>query len=182
MKKSTIRKLLSGTIIALLILVAFGYYRLGGLNSILVETITVDNYYLVGRYFEATYKSDTIRAYFEEMKEYLKDGVLTGHPVIIYDQEPSGSRGKATGFIGIKLVERPSSSLYKLEKREVPAKRSIRVSKDAHISVMPNPNKIDRLIKDYALTHALVVGDFNIEIYHPNNRLVIERPILDGVD
>jgi len=181
-KKSTIKKLLGGTIIALLILVAFGYYRLGGLNPVLVEIITVDNYYLVGRYFEATYKSDTIRAYFEEMKGYLNDSTLTGQPIIIYDQEPSGSRGKATGFIGIKLKESPSYSLDDLEKREIPAKRSIRVSKDAHISVMPNPNKIDRLIKDYALTHALVVGDLNIEIYHPNNRLVIERPILSGVD
>jgi hypothetical protein len=181
-KKSTFRKLLGSTIIVLLILLAFGYYRLGGLSPVLVETITVDNYHLVGRYFEATYKSDTIRAYFEEMKGYLKDGVLTGQPVIIYDQEPSGSRGKATGFIGIKLVESPSWSLDNLEKREIPAKRSIRVSKDAHISVMPNPNKIDRLISDYALTHALSIGDLNIEIYHPNNRLVIERPILSGVD
>jgi hypothetical protein len=180
-RKLTTRKLLVITIILVLFLLAFAYYRLGGLKSVQIETVRVDGYHLVGRYFEGNYKSDTIRVYFEEMKGYLKDGMLTGQPVIIYDQEPIGSRGKATSFIGIMLVESPSSSLDDLEKREIPAKRSIRVSKDAHISVMPNPDRIDRLIQAYAQANTLTVGESNIEIYHKNNRLVIERPIL-GAD
>ena len=111
----------------------------------------------------------------------MKDGVLKGHPVIIYDQEPIGSSGKATSFIGIMLVESPPSPLDDLEEREIPAKRSVRVSKDAHISVMPNPDRIDRLIQAYAQANTLTVDELNIEIYHKNNRLVIERPIL-GAD
>ncbi len=182
MRKSTTRNLLVITIILVLILLAFGYYRLGGLNSIQIEIVTVDSYHLVGRYFEGNYKSDTIRIYFEEMKEYLKEGTLKGQPIIIYDQEPTGSPGKATSYIGVLLVGSPSSSLDNLEKREIPAKRSIRVSKDAHISVMPNPDRIDRMIQAYAQAKTLTVGELNIEIYYPNNRLVIERPILRGGD
>jgi len=182
MKKWTIRKLLSITFILVIILLAGGYYSLGGLNSLQIETVMVDSYHLVGRYYEGTYKSDTIRLYFEEMKGYLKDGILSGQPVIIYDQESTESRGKARSFIGIMLVESPSSAFDDLEKRKIPAKRSIRVSKDAHISVMPNPDKIDRLIQAYVHDKGLIAGELNIEIYHENNRLVIERPILGGFD
>jgi hypothetical protein len=46
---------------------------------------------------------------------------------------------------------------------------------------MPNPDRIDRLIQAYAQANTLTVGESNIEIYHKNNRLVIERPIL-GAD
>ena len=80
------------------------------------------------------------------------------------------------------LEQNQLSSHEDLEKREIPAKRSIRVSKDAHIAVMPNPDRIDRLIQAYAQDEDLTASELNIEIYYHNNRLVIERPILSGID
>jgi 3D (Asp-Asp-Asp) domain-containing protein len=65
-----------------------------------------------------------------------------------------------------------------LTSKEITASVAIRISKEAHISVMPNPEKIHELIESFANEHRLKVGDLDIEIYHTHNRLVIERPVL----
>ena len=176
------RKVLGFSVSLIVILLAVVYYKLGGFNSLQVETIEVNNYHLVGRYFEGSYKSDTVGRYFEEMRGYLDTGILIGQLVIIYDQELIEKHGKTRSFIGVMLEQNQLSSHEDLEKREIPAKRSIRVSKDAHIAVMPNPDRIDRLIQAYAQDEDLTASELNIEIYYHNNRLVIERPILSGID
>jgi len=176
------RKLLVITIAIVLIILGFGYYKLGGLYSVKIETVRVDNYHLVGKYFSGSYKSDSIRVYFEEMSAYIKDGTLSGQPVIIYDQEQSDGDGKGTSFIGVMLADHPTSLPASLVKRDIPAQKSIKVTKDAHISVMPNPDKIDQMIQEYALANDLTIAESNIEIYQKNNRLVIERPIVSGAD
>lgn len=176
------RKVLGFSVSLIVILLAVVYYKLGGFNSLQVETIEVNNYHLVGRYFEGSYKRDTVGRYFEEMRSYLDTGILTGQLVIIYNQELIGKHGKTRSFIGIMLEQNLLSSIDDLEKREIPAKGSIRVSKDAHIAVMPNPDRIDRLIQAYAKDEDLTASELNIEIYYDNNRLVIERPILSGID
>ena len=176
------RKVLGFSVSLMVMLLAVVYYKLGGFNSLQVETIEVNNYHLVGRYFEGSFKSDTVGRYFEEMRGYLDNGILVGQLVIIYDQEAVGRHGKVKSFIGVALEENRLSSFDDLEKREISAKRSIRVSKNAHIAVMPNPDRVDRLIQAYARDEDLVVSELNIEIYYNNNRLVIERPILSGLD
>ena len=181
MKLSVTRKVFGFSVIFIILLLTAGYYRLGGFNGLSLETITVNNYDLVGLYFEGSYKSDTVRAYFEKMKGFIDDDRVEGQVVIIYDQEPQGKRGYTKGFIGIRLIEPPLISLHSLEKRFIPTKRSVRISKDAHISVMPNPDKIDRLIIEYADSNDLELSSMNIELYYPNNRLVVERPIKEQI-
>lgn len=175
MRKPGIRRLLGFLFLTLLLLLFFGYYQLGGLNPLQVEMVRVDNYYLIGRYFQGNHQSDTIRLYFNEMNRYVEEGILSGHPAIIYDQEPEGTRGKSKSFIGI-LTKKPTS-YGDLKQRQISATECIRVYKNSHISVMPNPAKIEKLIRSYAEEHGYELDEFNVEIYHPSSRLVIERPI-----
>ena len=87
------RKVLGFSVSLIVILLAVVYYKLGGFNSLQVETIEVNNYHLVGRYFEGSYKSDTVGRYFEEMRGYLDTGILIGQLVTIYDQELTEKHG-----------------------------------------------------------------------------------------
>lgn len=176
MSRSGVRKLLGYAFILLVIVLLFGYYKLGGFNPVQAELVQVNNYYLAGRNFQGSYKSDTVRVYFNEMRDYVQEGKVKGQPVIIYDQEPTGKRGHSAMFIGVRLTaqEPPGPDL---EIRPVAATRAIRISKDAHISVMPNPDKIGRKILRYAEENGLEMVGSSIEIYFPNNRLVIEQPV-----
>ena len=178
MKIPRVKKLLGLLILFVLLILAIGYFKLGGFSPVRVELVDVEDYHLVGRYFKGRYQSDTIGTYFKEMKSYIEEGVVEGFPAIIYDHEPEGNRGEVESYIGI--LTKGQTTIHQLEKREVPASKAIRVSKDAHISVMPNPDKIKGLIETCAEEYQLEFGQFNIEIYHPNNRLVIERPVISG--
>ena len=153
-----------------------GYYQLGGFKPINIELVKVDDYRLVGKSFEGSFRSDSIRIYFNEMKSLVQQGTVQGQPTIIYDQEPDGTKGFSRSFIGI-LLEKDNSAPAHLEQREISTSRAIRVSKDAHISVMPNPDKIAKRIEQYSRQHQVQPMGPSIEIYRPENRLVIEQPV-----
>jgi len=169
--------LLLGSLGVLLVVIGFGYYKLGGFNSLQLELAEVNNYHLVGRSFEGSYQSDTVRYYFKEMKGYVEQELIDGNPVIIYDKEPEGQQGLARCFIGIKTEE--ETIIDSLEIRKITAKKCIRVSQDAHIAVIPTPEKIDKKIRAFAADNQLQLTGHNIEIYYPNNRMVIERPVFN---
>ena len=176
MRKPGLRKLLGITVGFLTVIFLIAYYLLGGFSPVTLELVQVNNYKLAGRYFEGSYRSDTIRIYFNEMKTLLQQGQLDGYPVIIYDQEPDGVRGLSKSFVGIELSDSLALPVN-LEKREMRATQVIRVSKNAHISVMPGPNSINKRITRYCQEHNISPVGPSIEIYHPDNRLVIEQPV-----
>lgn len=176
MRKPGLKKLLGITVGFLSVIFLMVYYILGGFSPVTLELVRVNNYQLAGRYFEGSYRSDSIRIYFNEMKTLLQQGRLQGYPVIIYDQEPDGIRGISKSFIGIELSDN-NSTPGNLEKREMKATEVIRISKDAHISVMPGPNNINKRITRFCQEHDVSPVGPSIEIYHPNNRLVIEQPV-----
>lgn len=156
--------------------IAGAYYFLGGFNALQIETVAVSNYYLVGKSFEGTYKSDTLQEYFTLMKSHLQEKTYEGRLAVIYDQEPQGSKGYIKSFIGIVLSKELHQIPRNLETRNITCSEAVRVWKDCHSSLMPNPHEITRLITDN-------LGDrpayqFSIEMYYPDNRLVVERPLL----
>ena len=110
------------------------------------------------------------------MRSLVLQSKVQGQPVIIYDQEPDGTRGFSRSFIGVVLTGNVSAPGH-LENREISASHAIRVSKDAHISVMPKPEKIAKKIKDFSAQQGALLTGPSIEIYMPNNRLVIEQPV-----
>lgn len=181
MSRTRIRKIAGISVVLLVIALFAGYVILGGFRPVQISLVQVDNYYLLGRHFEGRYKSDTVGNYFSEMRAYLLDGIIKGSPVIIYDEEPGDRRGISKVFIGIKLTDISSLTDQKttgdLENREILASRAIRVSKDAHISVMPNPDRISRKIIQFSKENGLIIDGPCIEIYHSNDRLVIEQPV-----
>lgn len=153
------------------------YYFLGGFNPLQIKTVTVDSYYMIGKYFNGSYKSDTIQVYFSEMRDYVKTGTYQGPITIIYDQEPVGSRGMIKSFIGIRLSQATEVLPQDLTTRVIYADHAVRISKDCHSALMPNPNKIAEIINELLINENRIPFDFSIEMYYPNNRLVIEQPL-----
>ncbi len=174
-------------LLAFVVIIPLVYYALGGFKPLKVEVVEVEEYFLIGRDFQGTYSSDTLKQYFNEMKSYLQEGKFQGCIAVIYYQEPEGARGYVQSFVGIKLDEDPSSNEAQkiLSQKELaglivsstPVK-VIRVSKDSHSSMMPNPDKIQDRIQSEAARLNVAIRPFNIELYYPNNRLVVESLII----
>ena len=162
-------------LILLVAALAGAYAYLGGFNPLQAERVGVSSYHLVGRTFDGSYRSDTIRQYFDEMRTLLQRQQLSEQPVvIIYDQEPQGSQGQIKNFIGIFTRNVTIDPDLRLQSRTISADSALRISKNCHPSLMPNPDKIAALIdKELGSASALTP---NIELYYPNDRLIIERP------
>ncbi len=168
-----------GLILLLFILAIMGgvYYYLGGFNPVSVEVVPVQPYFLLGKEFSGSHRSDTLRTYFNQMKA-LRDSLnLSGPVVLIYDQEPQGPRGMVSNFTGLRLESPPRSTAPGYKIRSVRADSVVRISKDCHAALMPNPSKVESLLQDYLQRNGLVPFDYNLELYYPDNRLVIERPL-----
>ncbi len=176
MSKSGLKKIVGVLIGIFLVGLLIAFYQLGGFRPVVMELIPVYDYQLAGRYFNGSFRSDSIRIYFNQMSQLVQQNKLKGQPVIIYDQEPDGSRGLSKSFIGV-LLRNEQGIPPDLEKREIFASNAIRLSKDAHISVMPKPHKIAERINDFCEQHNAQSFGPSIEIYYPNNRLVIEQPV-----
>ena len=174
---------LAGIFGALLVVVlTAAYIFLGGFSPVKISLVEVNNYYLLGRQFEGRYKSDTIGNFVREMRGYIQDGIIKGQPVIIYDREPGDIHGISLVFVGIKLTDTSvlnddHQQTGELRKREIMATQAIRVAKNAHISMMPNPDRISRKITQFSKENGLTIDGPCIEIYHSNDRLVIEQPV-----
>jgi|GEM_PF-6162682 len=147
--------------------------NLGGFKPLKIERVAVDSYRMIGREFSGSYRSDTIRQYFDEMRQLLEAHNSNDPIIIIYDQEPEGMRGNIKNFVGVFVTSEIKHSKTGLQERVVIADSAVRVSKACHPSLMPNPEKINSYI-DAELGDA---GESpSIELYYPDNRLVVERP------
>lgn len=164
-------------VVTLVVSIPLAYYWLGGFNPLQVELVPVDQIYLVGRYFEGRQQSDTIRRYFNEMKEYVQGDTYPGQLVIIYDQEPRGPSGQVKVFVGVRMQKPLKEAAGGLQLRTLEASRAIRISKASHSVVMPNPEDLNKLIADYAREQHLKLRGPSMEIYLPDNRLLVEHPL-----
>ena len=158
--------------------ILFIYYWLGGFNSLQVQTVEVGNYYVAGRYFQGTYKSDTVASYFMETKQLIEQGDLDGVLTLIYDQEPTGKRGQMKSFIGVTMSDTTATLPAGFEWRRIRSDRVVQAKIASHVAVMPNPEKIKERIQDHAKYEGLKLAEYSIEKYLSDWEVITEVPVL----
>ena len=101
-----------------------------------IERVAVNSYHLIGREFSGSYRSDTIRLYFDEMRQLLEAHNTADPIIIIYDQEPQGMRGNIKNFVGVFATPEIKNSKSELTERVIIADSAVRVFQ----SLSPQPN------------------------------------------
>lgn len=168
------RKLLWIIFGVLLIIILGVYYFLGGFNEVAIEVIEVENYEVVGHYYEGPYERDTIASLFFDAKELLENKILSGDlSVINFENDPEQKHSKI--FIGILVNQETSDFPKNLERRKVNGGKVIRASIQSHNIVMPTRDKIDEKMTAFAAANNLTLSGVTIERYVSENQLLIEK-------
>lgn len=168
------RKLLWIIFGVLLVILLSVYFFLGGFNEVGVEVAEVENYEVVGHFYEGPYKRDTIASLFFEAKHLLEIKTLSGDlSVINFENDPEQNHSKI--FIGILVNQEAADFPAHLESREVGGGKIIRASIQSHNVVMPTRDKIDEKMEAFAAANNLTLTGVTIERYISENHLLIEK-------
>jgi len=171
-------KIALGILVIFSIVILSIYYWLGGFNQLEIQTVSMNDYYVVGHYFEGTYKSDTVSSYFMEIKQMIETRKLNGILTIVYYQEPIGKRGMMKSFIGAALEDTTVTIPPGYEQRLIQVDKVVQAKVDSHVAVMPNPEKINRRLREHAQGQGLELVNFSIERYLSDWEVITEIPVV----
>lgn len=174
-----IKKVIIGA--GVIVVIVAVYFYLGGADEVIVSHKKIDGYKIAGIDYEGRYRSEQLEQIYFDIKRKQETGVLEGELVVVNYilQGDSVENGFIRQFLGIQL----SKSSQKIPKgftlKVIEAEMVISAVINAHNLVMPNPNKIDETISEYAKENNLKRVNFTIEKYVSDRELIIEVPIVE---
>lgn len=161
--------------IALVAIILIGmavYYLLGGFNEVEIRVIETDDIHLIGYEYRGTPQEEELVRTFQKI-----EALLEAHPEnrlnTIYYVEPAGKLDTMTVFVGTEYNEKMAGDL---EEKIIQAERAIVASLRSHRFVMPGPDKIKRIIEDYARENGLetqgiyidrILGEDHVDVLAP---------------
>lgn len=166
---------LYGTLI-IIFLIVIGvsvYYFLGGFKEVEVYQLQGTHYTIAGRFFEGKYNHPVIEKYFEESRDLVNDSYIKGDLVVVnYDYD---SANQVKLFIGILLDSDMAEIPRGFSVRSFDSETRMVVFLPMHPLVRPTSRKIEKLINRKSIEEDLELDEFTIEIYYPDESMVVER-------
>lgn len=167
------------TLIALpvLALIVLAYYLLGGFNQIEIQKVKVDDYHLVGHYYEGPFKEKELKSYFFQMQDFVENETLQGTVgVINYDANQS-AEDSIRQFIGVILDKNSQQIPSGLRQDTIPAREALRAIIRAHPIVMPNPVQVVEKLRAKAGEDKISLKEFSIEQYIGEQEIWVDIPL-----
>ncbi len=156
------------------------YYHLGGFKKIQVRKIDNAGPYVMdiwGKEFTGDMQDTIWKNMFVGIRNEIIEGQLKGPIMIIYYKKPDNSthKGKIEAFIGAEAGDDipPSGNL---KERMINVNGVIRASLNMHPVLMPSPERVKKLISQFAKNNHLREDSIMIEKYFPDNTLQVEVP------
>jgi len=153
------------------------YFYLGGLNKVEVKVESISDYNLVGFHFQGEGDDKTLREGWEEAKELVQSGRLDGTVTVLNYKDSTLEDGHVKVFMGVRLNAGTSDLPENYERITIPAKRTVRAVINAHNSVMPNSQTVEKRLLEKADELRLELQDFTIEQYLSEQELWIDMPV-----
>lgn len=150
------------------------YYLLGGFQEIKVVESYNNTYSVAGKHFTGSMKSDTLRTYFEEVREQLTEKKLRGELCIVNYRDPNLKNTEVHQFIGIRLDDEIAEIPSGFDVIELESTQTFKVALVMHPLVRPNPEKIEGLVHDYAQERGIELQELSMEILFQDNSVLVE--------
>lgn len=150
------------------------YYLLGGFKEVILVTAQNNIYSIAGKEFKGKASNDTLRLYFNEMKNILETGKMKGDLCLINYQDENLADNEVHHFIGILLGEGTSEISGGLSVRELENKTSFKAALVMHPLVRPNSEKVQAQIYEYAQEQGYELENYSIEIFFSDDSMMVE--------
>lgn len=168
---------------SLLIILCVVYYFLGGFNTIKIQIVNTENYVIAGKTYQGSFKEDSLKAHFFQMKAYVDRGQLEGTvSVVNYDLEYT-SADSIHQLMGVLLDAPPFKpvDIQDIQIDTLVAQKALRVIVKAHPAVMPRPDQVVKKIQAYARENSLLLKEYSIEQYVADNEIWVDVPLAQDI-
>ena len=150
------------------------YYSLGGFNDISVVTSGNNIYNVAGKEYKGRITNDSLNTIFSEMKEMVIQKTIHGELCVINYRDGTLEEKEVHQFIGVLLGDEISEIPGGIEVRKFESVLTYMVGLGMHPLVMPNSQKIEKLIREQASKDGNVLYDYSMEILFPDNSVMVQ--------
>jgi len=152
------------------------YQQLGGFKDPVISYVDLHEYQLAGTYYEGKITSSQWESLFYQTRDLIESNRLPGILTIVWYNEPEKEKGFARAFIGIQFEGNPEIPAG-LETRTLHMEGVIRATMKSHVTVMPDPHKMARKMKEWAALHHYELQELLIEMYPDASAIYSEIPV-----
>ena len=150
------------------------YFFLGGFEKIEIVKSGKADYAIAGKWLkqDASHKDEALL--FNEIKESVTQEKIIGDLCIVNFQIDSLLNNEMKRFIGVALKNETSAIPSGYVVLEIRSEKSYMAALTMHPLVMPNSQKIERLISLVAIEDKAELQKFSLEILYPDNSVIIQ--------
>jgi hypothetical protein len=169
------KKIILLLIVTFIIGLLLTYFNRGGLVKPTLTKVQTQPFFMASTTYKGFGKDKNLRNIIRQTHEYLEKGVLKGSLAIIYYGNPDTYKDSIDIVVGVMIQDTAQMKLpenYQI--RQVPAMRVVRAELKAHVSVAPNPAKINEMLIDFARKSGLQPDHIHIEKYFSEEHIISE--------
>ncbi len=167
-----------GLITVLLVIIGSSiYYLLGGFKEVVVYELQGERRNIVGKYFKGYYAHPELEDIWNECRNRIQGGSLTGNLAVVNYQNDSLDNDEVEQFIGVALEGGMAEIPSNFEVLELVSERKLAVFLSMHPLVRPNPIRIERLFAAYAEENGLELEASTLEVHFADNSMTVESQV-----
>jgi hypothetical protein len=175
MTKKIITVLVITCLLGLLVL----YIKRGGLVMPQISKVQTLPFYMIATSYKGMIakkeQGAILRDKIRQTHEYIDSGKLQGTLTLVYEGNPDQAKDSIQAYIGVIVADSVAMAMPKgYEIRHFEAMRVVRAEIKAHVSVAPNPAKINEMLRDFARKSGLTLQDRHIEKYISEEHIISE--------
>lgn len=148
------------------------YYFVGGFKGIVVEEDGAVSYRIAGNYFYGKYDDRQVEINFVKARDLILNKTVEGELCVIAYKSDTLREEYIAQFIGVKIpngIALPEG----FEERLFTSDKCAKVTLDMHPIAMPNPEKVQDKLIEYAQSKGWTQPELFLEIYKPDNSMEV---------
>ncbi len=110
----------------------------------------------------------------KQTHDHINSGKLKGILALIYEGNPDQTKDSIQAYVGVMTNDTLQTLPEGYKVYTFPTYRVVRAELKAHVSVAPNPEKINLMLKDFARKSGLQLNNTYIEKYISEEHIISE--------
>jgi hypothetical protein len=151
------------------------YFTRGGMVKPVITKVETQPFTMIATTYKGKGKDKALREIIRQTHEYMEKGQLKGALAIVYQGNPDSRKDSINILVGVMTEDTTKLQLpEKYYVTNIPTMRTVRAELKAHVSVAPNPEKVNEMLVDFARKSGLTLDSIYIEKYFSAEHIVSE--------